>query len=241
MAQDLFVCGDFNMESSEWPLSEAAAVGLLQSADELVGFDGKQGVIDLGLVRGGIHPSARFTDAGVADHMLVAYVLLANLASTSLRWPKRRQLEIPTDPGAAGDRFDALWKKESVEFQAALRDHGLSRARRLLSRMWEAVIARTPEGGAERGRCAEPKKWSPASTRSDTSQSLLVRRLRRLERLWRHYQDHPTTSLHSSIHRHAHALRHHVNFPWGNWDVGSYSTALAAGSDVRVLRSVKSA
>lgn len=231
-AQDLFVCGDFNMESSEWPLSEAASVGLLHCVDELVGFDRRQGtrssarVIDFGLVRGGIHPSSRFTDTGVADHRLVVCELSANSTKPSLRWPKRRQLEIPDDPGAAGDRFDVLWKKESVEFQAALRDHDLPHAWRLLSRTWEAGIARVPpeevpDAGAAPNR-RSGHSLRPARTRASRCWSVVSGDLSGNGDT---YQDHPTTSLHSSIHRHAHALRHHVSFPWENWDASDWQCA----------------
>lgn len=62
----------------------------------------------------------------------------------------------------------------------------------------------------------------------------MVRRLLRLERQWQHFQTHPSTALHHSIHRRAHALRHHMQFPWESWDAVGYGPALTVGIKKKV-------
>lgn len=168
-AQDLFVCGDFNMECSEWPLFEAAAVGLVHSVGELVGFDGRQGtrssarVIDFGLVRGGIHPSARFTDSGVADHLLAAYSTRIKRVPVSAgrnasSWRSRATLRVPA---TSSRRCGRRSSPGSMQPSVARISHALGACFRALGKwFWRRLseVARSGDAAPNLDHMRQPRR-----------------------------------------------------------------------------------
>lgn len=192
--------GDFNVQQKDSELASMLLQGNIYALDDSFGplcdlpptRNKSSRRIDFGLSSKNLFPSNLNHDHGVADHLLVIYTFDSIFQFPHWAGPKRRQFL--SDLSDSDIRSNFLSKWDFGRFSSSLLTSGTTEAYRMLSEVAEDALTR-PQS-CHQSCCPRSQPWRPAvkpraHKACQQTESVLLRRLRRLHRKLHHAVQRP--------------------------------------------------